>query len=90
MLGKRDNRHERPYRIDYVRGTRVLGDSARTLDDAVARADARLAKRHNRGEVARIYRNGKLITTRPHEHDFEMIVNSTGKLVCQCGEPKPE
>lgn len=89
-LGRRDNRHERPYVIAYVRGDRKLYDSARNLEDAVDRADARLAKRHNKGEVAHIYRSGKLVTSRPHVHDFEMIVNSTGRLVCRCGEPKPE
>lgn len=60
-LGTRDNRHERPYRIEYVRGTRILGDSARSLDGAKARAEARLAKRHNRGETARVWLDGKLV-----------------------------
>ena len=64
-LGRRDNRHERPVRIEYVRGTRVLGDSARSLEDALARVSARLAKRHNRGEHARLYRGGKLIAVLP-------------------------
>lgn len=64
-LGRRDNRHERKYMIAYVRKRdgRKLYDSARTLDDAVARSEARLAKRHNRGEVAEIYAAGKLIAT---------------------------
>lgn len=61
MLGKRDNRHERPYRIDYVRSTRVLGDSARTLESARERVMARLSKPHNRAELARIYLHGKLV-----------------------------
>ncbi len=44
-----------------MRGTRVLNDSARSLQSAIARAEARLAKRHNRGETVRIYHNGKLV-----------------------------
>lgn len=66
-LGRRDNRHERKYVIAYVRqtvhGTKTLYDSARTLDDAVARSEARLSKRHNRGEAAEIYIAGKLVAT---------------------------
>lgn len=61
MLGKRDNRHERPFRIDYVRSTRVLYDSARTLEDARARVAARVMKPANRAELARIYLRGQLI-----------------------------
>ena len=60
-LGTRDNRHERPYYINYVRGGRALGDSATTLESAKARIAARLAKRHNRGERAQVYRDGKLV-----------------------------
>ena len=65
MLGRRDNRHERKYVIAYVRKRdgRKLYDSARTLDDAVARSEARLLKRHNRGEQAEIYVAGKLVAT---------------------------
>ena len=58
MLGRRDNRHERPYRIDYIRGERVLYDSARSLEDAKARIATRLAKRHNRRERARVVLRG--------------------------------
>lgn len=61
-LGRRDNRHERPYVIAYIRPDgRKLYDSARTLDDARARIDARLAKRHNRGETATVHLGGKLV-----------------------------
>lgn len=60
-LGTRDQRHERNYVINYVRGTRVLGDSARSLDAAKARIQARLSKRHNKGEVGRVFLNGKLV-----------------------------
>lgn len=72
MLGRRDNRHERPYRIDYVRvlDGRVLGDSARTLDDARVRIEARLSKRHNKGEIGRIYLRGKMIR--------EIMLNNAG------------
>ena len=61
MLGKRDNRHERPYRIDYVRSTRTLYDSARTLEGARARIATRLTKPAHRAELARIYLGGRLI-----------------------------
>jgi hypothetical protein len=60
-LGTRDSRGERPYVINYVRGERVLSDSAVTLAGAKARIGARLAKRHNRGEKAQVYRGGKLV-----------------------------
>lgn len=64
-LGTRDNRHERPYVISYVRGPRRLSDSARTLDAAKARCAARLAKRHNRGEVAEVWYMGQLVHREP-------------------------
>lgn len=51
----------RPFIIAYVRGDRRLGDSAQTLEGAKARINARLAKRHNRGERAEVYTSGKLI-----------------------------
>lgn len=65
MLGKRDNRHSRPYIIRYIKGDRVLSDSARSLDDAKARISNRLAKRHNRGERAEVYRNRQLVHETP-------------------------
>ncbi len=64
-LGRRDSRGERPYVIAYVRGDRKLYDSARTLDDAQTRIAARLAKRHNKGEVAHVYKSGRLIAVLP-------------------------
>ena len=64
-LGTRDNRHERPYVIAYVRGDRKLYDSARTLDDAQTRISARLAKHRNKGEVAHVYKGGRLIAVLP-------------------------
>lgn len=60
-LGTRDNRGERPYVINYVRGGRVLSDSAPTLNAALARISVRLAKRHNKGEQAQVYLHGVLV-----------------------------
>lgn len=62
-LGSRDNRHERPYLIEYSLGDRVLRDSGRSLEDAVSRCDARLAKPRNRNETCRIYLRGQLVQT---------------------------
>lgn len=61
-LGTRDNRGpDRPYIITYERGERKLYDSARSLDDAKLRIAIRLAKRHNRGEVANVYLRHELV-----------------------------
>lgn len=62
-LGTRDNRNERPYLIEYSRGGRVLMDSARSLESAVARCKARLSKPHNKGETCRIYLRRELVQT---------------------------
>ena len=61
--GTRDNKSERPYVITYIRGARKLSDSAVTLDGALARISCRLAKRHNRGEIAEVWHCGRLIHT---------------------------
>lgn len=58
---KASNLRNRPYIIAYIRGDRRLADCAETLDGAKARIERRLAKRHNQGESAEIYTNGKLI-----------------------------
>jgi hypothetical protein len=60
-IGRRDNKSERPYVIAYVRGLRRLSDSAVTLEGAMARISERLAKRHNKGEVAEVWFCGKLV-----------------------------
>lgn len=60
-LGTRDSRGERPYIINYVRGDRVLSDSAPTLNAALARISARLAKPHNKSEQAQVYLRGSLV-----------------------------
>lgn len=55
-LGTRDQRYHGPtWGITYERGDRVLRDSARSLEAAKAKCEARLAKRHNRGETAKVY-----------------------------------
>ena len=62
MLGKRDNRHQRSYVIAYIRPDgRRLYDSARTLDDAVARYERRVSKRYNRNDAAEVSYAGKLV-----------------------------
>lgn len=60
-MGRRDNKGERSYVIAYIRGERRLADSAASLESAMARIDARLAKPHNRGERAEVRLHGELI-----------------------------
>jgi hypothetical protein len=55
----------RPYVIAYLKGDRRLGDSARTLEGAKARIEARLSKPHNRGERAQVYLRGALVFETP-------------------------
>lgn len=59
--GRASSQLPRPYLIDYVRSTRVLHDSARTLEEALTRAKNRVSKPHNRAEMARIYFRGELV-----------------------------
>jgi len=49
------------YIIEYIKGDRRLRDCARSMDGAKARITARLAKRHNKGERAEVYRNHTLV-----------------------------
>lgn len=65
-LGTRDNRRaERRYVITYSRGERKLYDSARSLDEAKATIERRLAKRHNKGETGRVYLRNELVFETP-------------------------
>lgn len=50
-----------PYIISYIKGDRRLADSARSLGAAKAKIEARLAKRHNRGERAEVYHRHELV-----------------------------
>ena len=56
--GRKGSGWELSYGITYERGDKLLRDSARSLDAAKAKCEARLAKRHNRGETARVYEPG--------------------------------
>lgn len=61
--GQASNQQFRPYSIEYIKGDRLVRDSARSLEGAKALIAARLAKRHNRGEVARVLFRGEVVHT---------------------------
>lgn len=49
------------YCIEYRKGSRLLRDSGSSLEDAIARVERRLAKPHNKGEVARVTFRGQVL-----------------------------
>jgi hypothetical protein len=85
-LGRRDNKSERPYVINYIRGQRRLSDSAVTLDGALARISERLAKRHNKGETAEVWHCGERVytTTIAADHTPALVASLTDVLELGC------
>ena len=59
--GRASLQRPRPYSIEYIKGARLLRDSAPTLGMAKQRIAVRLAKRHNKGEDARVWFRGEVI-----------------------------
>lgn len=55
------SQRDRPYIIAYIRGERRVADSAVTLEHAKTLIARRVAKRHNRGERAEVFRGGMLV-----------------------------
>ena len=52
---------DRPFLITYVRGAQRIRDSAATLQGAIARVCARLAKAHNKRETAEVWFRNELV-----------------------------
>jgi hypothetical protein len=66
-LGSRDNQRQHPYTITYMRGDKLRSrDTAPSVDGAKFRIEKRLAKRHNKGEVARVFLGHELVFQTPN------------------------
>lgn len=61
--GRASSYREHPFHIEYWKGDRMLRDCAVSLDEAKRRVEQRLAKRHNRGETARVLFRGEVVHT---------------------------
>jgi hypothetical protein len=82
-MGRRDNKGERPYVITYIKGARRLSDSAITLDGAKTRIAARLAKRHNKGEIGRVYFQGSMVFSTDPTDAVLALLNSAVKIAAE-------
>lgn len=83
----RNRRHA--VNIEYWMGDRMLRDSAMSFEHAKAKIAARSAKRHNKGETARVYdlrRNLILDTACKHERGHDVLTEVGQARQCDdCG-----